>query len=374
MKKTYHVIGLMSGSSLDGLDIALCRFDAERKGREFFLAAWELLRAETTSFSETWQKRLRELPFVSGFELAEAHADFGRYMGELVQLFFAKHNLKSDQIDLIASHGHTIFHEPAKGFTVQIGDGASMATITGCKVACDFRSSDVSLGGQGAPLAPISDKMLFPGFDFYLNIGGIANVTCLAERTFIAFDVTGANQVLNTLANLVGQSYDHDGHLAANGLLDEFLFEQLNSLPYLESPYPKSLSNQWVQENMVKPCLQAKSSVQDRLHTVCRHIALQLKKSMLQIIEHEHFAKEKYQMLATGGGVFNNFLMQCIREESPGVEVVIPTGSVVSFKEACLMALLGLLRVEELPNCISSVTGASRDAVGGAIYCSRQKS
>lgn len=368
MKKNYHAIGLMSGSSLDGLDVALCRLETERTESNFHLAEWELLQAETLPFSEEWQIRLRELPGATAFELADAHAGFGRYLGELVRQFFIKKKLAPTQVDLIASHGHTIFHEPAKGFTVQIGDGAALAAATSCTIVCDFRSADVALGGQGAPLAPMADKLLFPGYDFFLNIGGITNVTCNAGGKFIAFDVTGANQVLNALANLIGQPYDWGGQLAATGQPDERLRAELNALPYLEAPYPKSLSNQWVRENMVKACLQAVSSVPDRQHTVCHHIAFQLGKSLRQVIENENFAKEKYRMLATGGGVFNDFLMQCIREENPTVEVAIPPKDVISFKEACLMALLGVLRMEGVPNCIASVTGARKNAIGGAVY------
>ncbi len=368
MIKTSHALGLMSGSSLDGLDVAFCRFETERQNGGFHLVKWELLEADTLPFTEEWQARLKQLPAASGFALAQAHADFGRYLGELTGVFFKEKNIPPSQVDLIASHGHTIFHEPAKGFTVQIGDGAALAAATGCTVVCDFRSADIALGGQGAPLAPMADKMLFPGYDFYLNLGGIANITCNAGGRFIAFDVTGANQTLNALANLAGLPYDRGGALAASGHLDENLFEKINRLPYLSQPYPKSLSNQWVQENLTKICLAVPGSVEDRLHTVCRHVAFQLEKSFRQVIENEHFKKEKYRLLATGGGAFNDFLMQCIREASPEVEVVVGSGEVVSFKEACLMALLGVMRMEGVPNCISSVTGARRDAVGGAVF------
>jgi anhydro-N-acetylmuramic acid kinase len=253
---------------------------------------------------------------------------------------------------------------------VQIGDGAALAAATGCTVVADFRAADIALGGQGAPLAPMADKMLFPGHDFYLNLGGIANITCNAQGRFVAFDITGANQVLNSLAQELGYGFDENGHLAAAGALDERLLVQLNSLPFLAQPYPKSLSNQWVQENPVKICQNSPAPVQGKLHTVCRHIAVQLKNSISQIIDKEALTNENYRLLATGGGVFNGFLMDCIKAEIGHVEVVIPAPEHVKFKEACLMALLGVMRLEGAPNCISSVTGASRDAVGGAVYSS----
>lgn len=368
VKKTFHALGLMSGSSLDGLDLALCRFETAKQESDFQLEHWELCLAETLPFSEEWQEHLRKLPSASAFQLAAAHVAFGHYLGELVQQFLTQNQLEPAAVDLIASHGHTIFHEPACGFTLQIGDGAALAARTGCAVVCDFRSADLALGGQGAPLAPVADKMLFPGYDFYLNIGGIANITCNANGRFVAFDVTGANQVLNALANLLGQACDQSGKLAAAGKVDGQLLTTLNSRPYLDAPYPKSLSNQWVVENMVKTCLQADSPIPDRLHTACRHIAFQLGRSTKQVIKNEHFEKEKYRMLATGGGVFNDFLIQSIREENQGVEIVIPPEKTVNFKEACLMALLGVLRLEGVPNCISSVTGAEHDAIGGAFY------
>lgn len=358
----------MSGSSLDGLDIAYCRLVTAWEGGVFLVKNWELLRADTLPFTEAWQERLRQLPSASAFDFCSAHAEFGHYIGGLVNHFFEKNGLSNVQVDLIASHGHTIFHEPARGFTVQIGDGAALANATGCTVINDFRTADVALGGQGAPLAPMADKLLFPGYDFYLNLGGIANITCHAAR-IVAFDVCGANQALNALANLAGGlPYDKDGLLAASGQLDSSLFEIINNQPFFAEQYPKSLSNQWVRQHLTEACLAASSPIADRLHTVCQHIAVQLAGSVRQVVENECFTKEKYQLLATGGGAFNGYLMQCIQQHLPNVEVVVPNEDVVKFKEALLMALLGTMRVEGAPNCIASVTGASRDALGGGVF------
>lgn len=330
---------------------------------------WELLLVDTLPFTPEWQDRLRQLPSASALDFCYAHAALGHYLGELVNRFFIEKKLDPAAVDLIASHGHTIFHEPAQGFTVQIGDGAALAAATGCAVVCDFRTADVALGGQGAPLAPMADKMLFPGYDFYLNLGGIANITCRTPSDqFVAFDVCGANQALNALANLVGQSYDADGQLAASGQLDPQLWEQINGQGFFAQPYPKSLSNQWVQQHLTQPCLAATSPIADRLHTVCQHVGYQLAQSVKQVLDCEHFAKEKYRMLATGGGVFNGYLMHCIQRHLPSVEVVIPSENVVKFKEALLMALLGVMRLEGAPNCMASVTGAREDTIGGGVY------
>jgi anhydro-N-acetylmuramic acid kinase len=360
----------MSGSSLDGLDIAYCRLDTAWEAGVFGVKNWELLHAGTLPFSKEWQQRLLALHTASALAFFEANAAFGHYLGELVNQFFEEKKLSPASVGLIASHGHTIFHEPQRGFTVQIGDAASLAAATGCRVVAEFRTADVALGGQGAPLAPMADKLLFPGYDFYLNLGGIANITCHvagAER-IVAFDVCGANQALNALANLVGLPYDAGGQMAAKGQFDPMLFEKINSSDFFGQPYPKSLSNQWVQHHLTQICLQATSPIADRLHTVCQHIAAQLERSVNQVIGNESFTKEKYQLLATGGGVFNSYLVQCIEQHLTNLEVVIPSENLVNFKEALLMALLGVMRLEAAPNCIASVTGAKRDAVGGGVY------
>lgn len=370
MTKRYAVLGLMSGSSLDGLDVALCHFEVGQRAGAFHLKNWQMEQAATLPFTVAWQEKLKKMPTAGGLELALAHTGFGHYLGELVNRFFRKNKLEPSMVDLIASHGHTIFHEPDQGLTLQIGDGAALAAATGCKVAAEFRTADVAHGGQGAPLAPMADKLLFPGFDFYLNLGGIANIAChLPGGHFVAFDVTGANQVLNAITlQHAGAPYDKDGIRASQGSLDLVFLENLNAQGYFAQPYPKSLSNQWVQANLVAPYLDAPLPAPNKLHTACRHVAQQLAASIAQIVEKEGFNKEKYQMLATGGGVFNRFLMACIREECPSVEVVVPAQKLVKFKEAALMALLGALRLEEAPNSLSSVTGARKNACGGAVF------
>jgi anhydro-N-acetylmuramic acid kinase len=359
----------MSGSSLDGLDVAFCRLCTSWEEGVFVVKNWELLQADTLPFSEDWQQRLRQLSTATAFEFCETNAAFGHCLGQLVNQFFDEKKLSAAQVDLIASHGHTIFHEPKRGFTTQIGDGAAIAAATGCKVVCDFRTADVALGGQGAPLAPMADKLLFPGHDFYLNIGGIANITYHAPSgRIVAFDVCGANQALNALAQLAGLHYDDNGHLAASGQLDPVLFDEINAQDFFAQPYPKSLSNQWVQQHLTQICLRAASPIADRLHTVCQHIAAQLEQSIRQMLENQRFKKEQYNLLATGGGAFNGYLMRCIQERLPNIEVVIPSENVVKFKEALLMALLGVMRLEAAPNCIASVTGAKLDALGGGVF------
>lgn len=362
--KSYTVLGLMSGSSLDGLDIAACSFEVNKTATNPILK-WKLIQAATLPFSEKWQARLAHLPAQSALNFAKTNTYFGYYMGELVNDFLANHSI---QPDLIASHGHTIFHNPNARFTSQIGDGAALAMTTHLPVCCDFRTTDIAINGEGTPLAPIADQWLFEGYDFYLNLGGIANISCPVASEIIAFDVGACNQVLNALANLADLEYDNNGDLAATGKIHTGLFYQLNQLDFFEDEYPKSLDNSWVKEFITKPYLETAASVEDRLRTACEQLAFQVNKSAVDIMKTERLNKERYTMFLSGGGVFNRFLVSCLRDYCPKIDFVIPDNSIIQFKEAILMALMGVLRIEGIPNCLSSVTGAKMDTVGGALY------
>lgn len=357
----YHVLGLMSGSSLDGLDIAFCKFELSNNE----IIHWELLIGETLPFSEKWQVRLKNLPQQSAFTFAQTNTYFGTYMGEMVKTFLIKHKVKPD---FIASHGHTVFHHPERQLTVQIGSGAALAGFTGYPVICDFRSIDVAQQGEGAPIAPIADKLLFKGYDFYLNLGGIANISANIDEKYIAFDIGGANQILNMLANETGAAYDDKGAIAATGQLNLALKQQIDNLPFFHLPYPKSLDNQWVMQHIAPPYQDETIPLADRLHTACIQLAQQIGQSIEQVITKENLQKEHYRMMTTGGGAFNDFLIQSIQNACPQVKIVLPDSNLIVFKEAILMALVGVLRVVDQNNCLRSVTGAKRDTVGGAIY------
>ena len=391
----YKVIGLMSGSSLDGLDIAYCNFeviDGE--------ITWQLLEKETVKFDPKWTARLAHLPTQSARVLAQTHAYFGRYMAELVNDFIKKNKLTPN---LIASHGHTIFHEPERYFTSQIGDGAALAALTGITTVCDFRTQDIALAGEGTPIAPAADRYLFSGYDFYLNIGGIANITCDVNGKYIAFDTSPANQVLNLLANEVDLPFDLNGEIARSGRIVQDLVDELNAVDYFQKKYPKSLDNNWIRQHIFPIIQNNNSEIADKLHTYTRFIVIQVKESIRRIFEQESAAlspdtskvsddlgqgsrksadtfevsgDKKYRMLATGGGAFNQFLMEQIQAEckSFNVEVVLPEREIIEYKEAILMGLMGVLRMEGLPNCFSSVTGAGMDTVGGAVYVAQASS
>lgn len=348
----YHVIGLMSGSSLDGVDIAYCRFS--------FTDSWKstTLFAETIAYPEAWKKKLLSLENTEALTFQQTHVDYGNYLGRLVSEFILKHKIK---VDFVSSHGHTIFHQPEKKLTVQVGAGNAIAAACKLPVVCDFRALDVALGGQGAPLVPIGDKLLFSDFDFCLNLGGFANVSYEYNGQRIAYDICPVNIVMNAIAEKLGKNYDDGGTIAKSGTLNNELLDQLNALAFysLALDQPKSLGKEWVLENVFPLIEKNKSSEKDILHTFCEHIAIQIAKMLND--------KPKGKLLVTGGGTYNAFLMERIKKHSAH-QLIIPDKNTIEFKEALIFAFLGVLRMRNEVNCLKSVTGATKDNVGGAVY------
>ena len=351
MKKSIAGIGLMSGTSLDGLDIAHCNFDFSGEKIGFVITE-----ATTLNYPDQWRKRLAEAMKISGNELMQLHHDFGVYCGNAV-LSFVKE--KKMNVDYIASHGHTIFHQPQHGFTTQIGCGATIAAVTGINTICDFRSLDVALGGQGAPLVPVGDRLLFSEFESCLNIGGIANISLEKNKKRIAFDICAANIVMNYLAELTGASMDRNGEIAQSGKLNEILLSELQSNPYYQSREKKSIGREWIDEKVLSIINASSASVPDKLRTFTEHIATQIKNIL------EFYSIKK--MLVSGGGAYNTFLMNRIRN-SVHTEIIVPDKKTIEFKEALIFALLGALRLKEINNTFSSVTGGKIDSCGGAVY------
>jgi anhydro-N-acetylmuramic acid kinase len=356
----YKVIGLMSGSSLDGLDIAYVELQEQQSTQRQGARAWgyTILQTATDPYSGEWRRRLATAPGLSALDYQLLHVDYGRYLGERVLAFIETHGLHY-KVQLIASHGHTSFHDVARRMTAQLGDGAAIAATTGINVVSDLRAIDVALGGQGAPIVPIGERLLLAGYDYFLNLGGIANIS----RQGIAFDVCPANRVLNALAELEGQAFDRDGLLAAAGRVDERLLQRLNALPYYGMPYPKSLANEFGTETVLPMVLQAELSTADALRTCVEHIAEQVRRAVIQL-------GNGGRMLVTGGGAHNSFLVERLR--ASGVEVVVPEDQLVDYKEALVMALIGVLRWREENNVLASVTGASRDSIGGAVWIGQE--
>lgn len=358
----YRAIGLMSGSSLDGLDIAYCEFAVDAGNWTF-----KILKTDMVPYPDEWIQEFKRLPIANAKTLWENHTALGHYFGELVNAFIKKNSLK-DKIDLVASHGHTIFHFPDKKFTTQIGDGAAIAAKTNLPVICDFRSTDIADGGQGTPIVPIGDKLLFPHFRFCLNIGGIANVSCKANHSIVAFDICPANQIMNMLANRIGKEYDADGTIAAQSKLHEDLLKRLNKIDYYSRPYPKSLDNSFSREVVLPVLEEVQIPVEDKLRTYSEHIADQLAHHIKMIAKKEKLdfdAKDK--ILATGGGAFNKFLIERIHAKTK-ITVEVPGDETVKFKEALVIAFMGVLRMRNEVNVLKSVTDASRDSVGGGVY------
>jgi anhydro-N-acetylmuramic acid kinase len=350
-KTKYQIIGLMSGTSLDGLDIADCRF-------ELVDGSWnyEILNAETIPYTPEWHERLAGVENDTALGYVHTDIGYGHLLGRLTREFIGKYDLKPD---FVASHGHTVFHQPERRITSQIGHGAAIAAGTGCPVVCDFRTLDVALGGQGAPLVPIGDRLLFPGYDYCLNLGGFANISAELQGSRIAFDVVPANIVLNSLAQKAGVSYDHNGDLARSGKIIPLLLDELNGLPYYSQPPPKSLGKEWVVKAIYPLLERSRGSLNDQLATFCEHIAHRIAAVTGQ--------NRVNKLLITGGGALNGFLVERIGKHAIP-SIVIPDINTINYKEALIFAFLGLLRWRGENNCLKSVTGAFCDNTGGAIY------
>jgi anhydro-N-acetylmuramic acid kinase len=358
----YNVIGLMSGSSLDGLDIAFVHFEETAGEWEY-----EILETACIPYPEDWRKGLGSLNHISAKDYLFLHTSYGHWIGHRILEFLEQRNL-AYRVQLIASHGHTAFHFPAHKMTAQLGDGAAISAVTGIRTITDLRSVDIALGGQGAPIVPIGEKLLLPGYDFFLNIGGIANISLNAEN-FIGFDICPANRVLNLLAADAPGGMDENGRLASSGNVDLALLGQLNSFDYYQQPWPKSLSNEFG-VNEIFPLIERSGlSKENALATYVRHIVQQVSFALFSL---KKLLPEKVnpRLLATGGGAHNTFLIESLKGElaSGGIELVVPDDQLVDYKEALVIAFMGALRWREDTNVMRTVTGASRDSINGAVW------
>lgn len=359
----YRVIGLMSGSSLDGLDIVYCEISEENNNW-----IYKILKSSCTPYPQQWQQRLKNLVLQDAITYLKTDVFYGHYLGELVNNFIKENNLK-DKIDFIASHGQTIFHQPENKMTSQIGDGAAIAAECVIPVVCNFRTMDVALGGQGAPIVPIGDKLFFSDYNFCLNLGGISNISFKVNaEKIIAYDICVVNLILNSLAQELNMEYDEHGKNASAGMLNQDLLNELNACWYYQKDYPRTLGGGFVGRVLIPIIRKYKISVQDKLRTYCEHIAIQIKNEIEKIYQKEGVTKKpNHTMLVTGGGAFNTFLMEKIREHS-SVKIILPDEETIKFKEALIIALMGVLRMRNENNCLSSVTGASRDNTGGEVF------
>lgn len=347
----YKVIGLMSGTSLDGIDIAYCFFEENNGNWKF-----EIRATETIIYNTEWRKRLNELSDASAEAYLHTNLEYGKLLGESVNSFIKKNKL---EIDMISSHGHTVFHQPSKGFTAQVGDGATIALLTGKTVVNNFRHLDVLLGGQGAPLVPIGDRLLFGEYDFCLNLGGFSNISFEEGRKRIAFDVCPVNIILNYIAEKKGKAFDKDGMLARSGNVCDALLNKLNTIPYYSQAPPKSLGKEWLLESFIPVIENFNISLEDKLRTLIEHISFQVSKTFND--------KSCGKVLITGGGAYNKFLIEKLKEKSKS-KIIIPDPLIIEFKEALIFGFLGVLRIRNEVNCLCSVTGSERDSCSGSIY------
>ena len=346
-----YIIGVMSGTSLDGIDIAYVKISNTENYK------FEILTATTVSYTKKWKLALKNGFHLKGEELTKLDADYGIFLGEIIQNFIKTNNITA--IDYIASHGHTIYHNPEKNYTLQIGNGPYITSITGIKTICDFRSQDIALGGQGAPLVPIGDMLLFSEYDYCLNLGGFSNISLNENNQRIAFDICPVNIVLNHYVAPLNIDYDDKGIIASSGEIDLTLLNELNSLPFYNDSKPKSLGYEFIVETIIpiidKYCLETK----DILRTFVEHVAMQITRKVA--------SNSSKNVFVAGGGAYNTFLINRIQSYTK-TKLIIPNDTIINYKEALVFALLGFLKDEGQNNCLKSVTGASKDHSSGIIF------
>lgn len=344
---------MMSGTSLDGLDIALIRFTKNE------LWSFEIEQSQTIPYSSDWQSKLRYREQITANELTELSHDYGNYLSDQVNQFITNFGIDKKEVDLIASHGQTIYHKPEESYTLQIGNGPEIFQGTEITTVCDFRVQDVELGGQGAPLVPIGDKLLFNGYDACINLGGFSNISFEKQKRRIAFDICPVNYVMNNLALKLGKAYDKGGKIAASGSLLPKLLADLNNLEYYYQAHPKTLGAEWVEE-FINPLInQGEFAIADVLRTFSEHCAFQL----VRVLDEHKLSN----VLITGGGAYNDFLIDQIRNISTA-RIHLPSREIIEFKEALIFGLMGLLRVRSEVNVLATVTGAAKDHSSGKIY------
>lgn len=352
IKNTYHVIGVMSGTSLDGIDLCYVAFELNNNWQ------FKILQSKTYNYTNSWKKRLASLIYLTDNELHKIDVEYTQYTSQFIKGFISEFGISV--IDFVSSHGHTAIHKPESLLTIQIGNRPELSDLINQKVVCDFRVQDVAFGGQGAPLVPIGDELLFHNYDSCLNLGGFANISFKKNNQRVAFDVCPFNYVLNFLSNKIGLAFDDAGTIARSGTLNKELLNQLNGLAFYNQKYPKSLGAEWVQAYFFPIINNCNISTKDVLKTCVIHFASQINEAL--------FLKDnKGKVLLTGGGTFNSFFLETLRQSSLH-EIVVPNKEIINFKEALIFAFLGVLKVRKEVNCLKSVTGAFKDHASGKIY------
>lgn len=351
-KHTYHILGVMSGTSLDGIDLAEVFFTFENGRWTYAFGV-----SATMPYSNYWYRRLQDALHYAPLELQQLNQEYTAYLGEVIASFIQTYGLQT--LDAVCSHGHTILHQPQNGYTLQIGNLPEIASYCQQTVVCDFRVQDVERGGQGAPLVPVGDRMLFSEYTYCLNLGGFSNVSFEHHQRRIAFDISPVNTVLNHYAAQLGMAYDAGGARAAEGTLLPELWKALNDLEYYAQPFPKSLGVEFVREKVLPLMHRYNPSPIDALRTFTEHIAYQTAQAL---------PIAQGRLLITGGGAYNHFLRQRMQAYLPEMTLIVPDNTTLEFKEALIFGLLGVLRLREEINVLSSVTGAHEDHCSGKVY------
>ena len=353
-QKKFFAIGIMSGTSLDGLDIAYCSYIFKKNKWSF-----KFYEGETILYDELWKSKLSIAHTLPGAELMKLHSEYGKWIGKCCQAFIKRNGIT--KLDLIGSHGHTVFHQPQNNFTFQLGDGNAIYSTVGVPVIFDFRSLDVQLGGQGAPLIPVGDHYLFSEYDICLNLGGIANLSMEHKKKRIAFDVCFANMGLNFLMNTNGKNFDDGGALAKSGKVDGLLLKKLNSAYASFRQSRPSLAREQFEQIFLPILIDTQSSLEDRLHSFSESIVCQIRDAIGE-------KKKVKKILVTGGGVKNKFLMARLKDVlNPKTKIIIPNDQLIDFKEAIVFGLLGILRKQNQKNVLKSVTHSRKNSVSGLI-------
>ncbi|MFD1615588.1 anhydro-N-acetylmuramic acid kinase [Gelatiniphilus marinus] len=347
-----NLIGVMSGTSLDGIDLVYVKFYYRKQVWHF-----EIIHAETVAYTNEWHQTLGDLVLYSKDELSQIDKDYTIYLAKVIKNFIQKNNIKN--IDAICSHGHTALHQPHKKLTYQIGNLPNIASLLNTKVVCDFREQDVEFGGQGAPLVPIGDKLLFSEYDYCINLGGFANVSFEHGNQRIAFDICPVNIVLNHYVKQLGFNYDDEGKIASKGTVNNLLLKQLNALDFYSETPPKSLGLEWVNTHIFPLIDSFNLEIKDVLQTFVEHAAIQISNVIGSDIQKT--------ALITGGGAYNKYLIKRVKHHSEN-KIEIPIKTIVEFKEALVFAFLGLLKLRGENNCLQSVTGAKKNHSSGKIY------
>lgn len=343
----------MSGTSLDGLDIAYCDFKRNGKGWSY-----SLRKATTIKYTSAWVDKLSSAHHFSGEDLVALDVSFGKFLGKACRQFITRHRIKPD---FIASHGHTIFHQPKKGFTYQLGNGTAIHVESGIPTVYDFRSLDVILGGEGAPLVPAGDKFLFGVYEVCLNLGGIANLSMDIKGKRIAYDITFGNMGLNYLMNTIGKTYDDKGRLTSTGTIHPAMFKELGRVLKPIRKRRPSLGRE-IFEQRIKPILDTPGiALQDKLRTFTAFCVQEISTAVLS-------STRNGNVLCTGGGAFNSFfiseLLDALDDEAT---LILPDPDTIKYKEAIVFAFLGIKKVLGEVNCLQSVTGATRDSSSGVL-------